>query len=122
MVTDNAVIVNTPGQGGVQRNMPNANRPLAVVVSICSPAPVSTFAGMQVFDCIDQMAQVANKPIKFPQHECVAGLDRLETGRKARTVVTPARGIDTDGVNTGGSIASCCAASVWVPSDFETRT
>jgi hypothetical protein len=49
------------------------------------------------------MAQVATKP--FPQHECVAGLDRLETGRKARTVVTPARGqilIDTEGVNTGG--------------------
>jgi hypothetical protein len=33
--------------------------------------------GTQVFDRIDQMAQVATKSIKFPQHECVAGLDRL---------------------------------------------
>ena len=71
------------------------------------------------------MAQVATKPIKFPQHECVAGLDRLETGRKARTVVTPARGqilIDTGGSTPAASIASRCGASVWVPSDFETRT
>jgi hypothetical protein len=109
--------------------MPNAKRPLAVVVSICAPAPVSTFNPTppvtQIFDRIDQMAQVATKSIKFPQHECVAGLDRLETGRKAWTVVTPARGqilIDTGGINTGGKHRIPLRASVWVPSDFETRT
>jgi hypothetical protein len=72
--------------------MPNARRPLAVVVSICAPAPVSTFSPMpQMRRFFDQVAQVAAEPVKFPPHERVAGLDRLETSSKAGPVVTAAR-------------------------------
>jgi hypothetical protein len=51
------------------------------------------------------MAQVPTEPVEFPQHKCVAGLDRLETGRKAGAVVTAARCqvlLDAGGVNASG--------------------
>ena len=51
------------------------------------------------------MPQVASEPIEFPQHERVAGLQRLEAGEEARAGVVPAGGeilVDALGVNAGG--------------------
>jgi hypothetical protein len=79
----------------------------------------------QVLDRVDQVAQVAPKPIEFPEHQRVAGLDRLQaSGQPGAGVMAPGCKIliDTAGVNASASIASRCGANVWVPSDFETRT
>lgn len=49
--------------------------------------------------------QITAKPVEFPQHQRVAGLDRLETGSKAGPVVTAARGqvlVDAGGIDAGG--------------------
>src|SRR5208282_1080947 len=38
----------------------------------------SDAAGAQIFDRVNQMAQITAESVEFPQHERVAGLDRLE--------------------------------------------
>ena len=88
--------------------MPNARRPLAVVVSICAPAPVSTFKpdapGAQVLDRVDQVTQVAPEPVELPEHQRVAGLDRLQAGSQPGAgIVTAGRQVfvDTGGINAG---------------------
>ena len=40
--------------------------------------------GSQVLDRIDQVTQVASEPVELPEHQRVAGLDRLQAGGQAR--------------------------------------
>jgi hypothetical protein len=68
--------------------MPNARRPLAVVVSICA-ARVSQHLqpdalGAQVLDCVDWVTQIAFEPVELPEHQRVAGLDCLQAGNQSR--------------------------------------
>jgi hypothetical protein len=60
--------------------------------------------GAQVFDRVDQVAQVAPKPIELPEHQRVAGLDRLQTNDQPRAgiVATGCRVlVDADGIDAG---------------------
>ena len=71
------------------------------------------------------MTQVAAEPVELPEHERVAGLDRLETGSKARAVVAAARSqilVDAGGIDAGSEHRVPLRLKRWVPSDFETRT
>ena len=58
----------------------------------------------QVLDRVDQMAQVASEPIELPEHQRVAGLDRLQTGGQPRAGIV-ATGcqvlVDASGVYAG---------------------
>src|SRR5208337_85596 len=46
--------------------------------------------GAQVLDRVDQVTQVAPEPVELPEHQRVAGLDRLQAGCQSRAGIVAA--------------------------------
>ena len=92
-----------------QRRCRTTRRPLAVVVSICAPAPVRTFKPTprvrRSSTVLTRWRRSRPSRSSFQRHKRVAGLERLEACRQAGAIVPAARGqvlIDPGGINTGG--------------------
>ena len=47
-------------------------------------------SGAEILDRVDQVTQVAPKPVELPEHQRVAGLDRLQAGGQPRAGIVAA--------------------------------